>query len=464
MAFTDGVATVELKGGESATATGLPTDATYEITEASATGFQLTGMTGDTGTITTTLSEAEFTNTRETGDLTLSKKLISDLEADKDQEFTFTLTLYRDANRTEMATEITGTYGGMTFTNGVATVTLKGGQSLTAEGLPTTLTFTVTEAEDDAFELTGKIGDEGTISTTAGIVVFTNTRKTVDISVTKVWEDNDDEYGLRPESLTVKLYKQFGEGEKTLVDTQTLTADTTPAWSYTWTGLPQYGLNGAVTTLITYTVEEGEVPAGYTGEVSGDMTAGYTITNTFKPVDTDPPVAKVVKGDTPDKAETFTFKLVAVETDVEGMTPATMPLPEGAENGVMTMTIEGAGMKEFGQFFFTKPGYYKYEIYEVNDCKKGYTYDTHVYTVEYNITVSKKDNSLMKEMKVDLVVVKEFAADQFKFINTYEKELPPPPYTGDDSRIAVNAVMMGLSMAGIVFITKKKKEEDAETE
>ena len=293
---------------------------------------------------------------------------------------------------------------------------------------------------------------------------MTNTPQTVDIPVTKVWEDNDDEYGLRPESLTVKLYQQIGEGEKTLVDTQTLTADTTPAWSYTWIGLPQYGLNGTVKTAIKYTVEEGEVPAGYTGEVSGDMTDGYTITNTFKPVDTDPPVAKVVKGDTPDKAETFTFKLVAVETDVEGLTPATMPLPEGAENGVMTMTIVGTGMKEFGQFFFTKPGYYKYEIYEVNDGKKGYTYDTHVYTVEYNITVSKEDNSLVKEMKVDLVVVKEFAADQFKFINTYEKELPPPPYTGDDSRIAVNAVMMGLSMAGIVFITKKKKEEDAETE
>ena len=82
MTFENGVATVQLKGGAKSTAAGLPTGITYEITEASATGFQLTGKTGDTGSISTTESKAEFTNTRETGDLELSKVLVSDAAAD----------------------------------------------------------------------------------------------------------------------------------------------------------------------------------------------------------------------------------------------------------------------------------------------------------------------------------------------------------------------------------------------
>ena len=121
MIFDNGVATVKLKGGESAKAEGLPTTLKYEITEAEAEGFKVTGQTGDTGTISTTPSEAEFTNTRDTGDLELSKKLVSDVEADKDIEFEFTVTL---SDKT-----ISGTYGDMTFTDGVATVTLKGGEA-----------------------------------------------------------------------------------------------------------------------------------------------------------------------------------------------------------------------------------------------------------------------------------------------------------------------------------------------
>ena len=286
------------------------------------------------------------------------------------------------------------------------------------------------------------------------ILTVTNTPQTVDIPVTKVWNDNNNEYGLRPASLTVMLYQQIGKGEKTLADTQTLTSDSTPAWSYRWTGLPQYGLNGSEKAQITYTVEEGTAPAGYTAEVNG-----YTITNTFKPVETDPPVAKVIEGDAPDQDEMFTFTLTAIETSVEGMTPAAMPLPEGAENGVMTMTITGAGSMDFGKFFFTRLGTYKYEIREVNDGREGYTYDTHVYTIEFSITVNDKDNSLVKTMTVDGEAVDEFADGQFTFVNTYKKEVTPPPETGDNSRALLNAVIVVLSVAGIAFILKKKKEK-----
>ena len=112
MTFENGVATVVLKGGESKTATGLPTDLTYTVMQADADGFELTGKTGDTGTISTTMSEAVFTNTRETGDLVLTNRVVSDIEADTFREFTFTITLSDET--------ISGTYGYMEFENGVA--------------------------------------------------------------------------------------------------------------------------------------------------------------------------------------------------------------------------------------------------------------------------------------------------------------------------------------------------------
>ena len=62
----------------------------------------------------------------------MSKTIVSDRAADANKEFTFTVTLGD--------TTISGTYGDMTFTNGVATVTLKGGESATTTGLPTEVT------------------------------------------------------------------------------------------------------------------------------------------------------------------------------------------------------------------------------------------------------------------------------------------------------------------------------------
>ena len=142
------------------------------------------------------------------------------------------------------------------------------------------------------------------------------------------------------------------------------------------------------------------------------------------------------------------------------MTPATMPMPEGAENGEMTMTIVGEGVDEFGQFYFWEPGYYKYEIFEVDDAQEGYTYDKHVYTVEYFITVSKEDNSLVKEVKVDKVVVDEFKADQFTFVNTYAPDIPD---TSDGTEPRTWSTIMFASMACAmmaVLPSKKRKKEE----
>ena len=177
MEFKDGVANFTLKDGESKSATGLPTEMGYKVTEEAADGFT-TEKTGDTGTISKEkAAEAAFTNTRETGDLTVTKTVKSDKAADKNVEFEFTVTL--------ADTTINGTYGDMTFKDGVATFTLKDGEKATAKDLPTTLEYTVEEKAADGFT-TEKTGDTGTISKEkAAEAVFTNTRVTGDLTVTK---------------------------------------------------------------------------------------------------------------------------------------------------------------------------------------------------------------------------------------------------------------------------------------
>ena len=72
----DGEATFTLKGGETITIKGIPDGTTYEVTEASYTADGYTvEKTGEEGTIADgTTAEATFTNTRNVGGLTVTKK------------------------------------------------------------------------------------------------------------------------------------------------------------------------------------------------------------------------------------------------------------------------------------------------------------------------------------------------------------------------------------------------------
>ncbi|MGN8854481.1 DUF7601 domain-containing protein [Collinsella sp. HCP28S3_H5] len=103
------------------------------------------------------------------GNLTVSKSVVG--ETNSATAFTFTVTL---GNKS-----INGQYGDMTFTNGVANVTLKDDQSATAKHLPAGTTYEVAETSnvDYASTATGAPGTPGTITKDAtATVTFTNTR------------------------------------------------------------------------------------------------------------------------------------------------------------------------------------------------------------------------------------------------------------------------------------------------
>lgn len=183
MTFTNGVATFTLKHGERKTATGLPlTDYTVTEAEANQDGYTTTSQ-GETGRIAQD-AKAEFTNTKTSGggggdpgvdpgagkgNLTVSKTVTGN-QGDTNKAFNFTVTL--------SDTSIKGTYGDMTFTDGIATFTLKHGESKTAIDLPPGVRYEVTETEAnrDGYTTTAS-GEKGNIA--EGVTqkaIFTNTK------------------------------------------------------------------------------------------------------------------------------------------------------------------------------------------------------------------------------------------------------------------------------------------------
>lgn len=98
------------------------------------------------------------------------------------------------------------------------------------------------------------------------IVIKNIYNQTINISGTKTWNDNNNQDGIRPSSITVNL---LANGRQ--VASKTVSASDN--WQYSFDNLAAYA-NGQ---KITYTVTENAV-TGYTSTVDG-----YNITNTHNP-------------------------------------------------------------------------------------------------------------------------------------------------------------------------------------
>lgn len=111
-------------------------------------------------------------------------------------------------------------------------------------------------------------------------IVITNksnqpTLETIDVKVSKVWDDNQNEKKQRPDSITVKLLEGGKDTGKTLV------LNENNNWEDKFTGLDK---------TKTYAVEEVNVK-GYESKITGDQTNGFILTNKMKtqdPIDPNP--------------------------------------------------------------------------------------------------------------------------------------------------------------------------------
>ena len=115
---------------------------------------------------------------------------------------------------------------------------------------------------------------KATASKEANDLVFTNkyTPAKTEVSVKKVWKDENNQDGKRPTSVTVKLLADGQDTGKSLE----LNAANNWAGSFTNLDADKGG------TPIKYTVVEVTV-TGYTSDVTGDAASGFTITNSYSP-------------------------------------------------------------------------------------------------------------------------------------------------------------------------------------
>lgn len=284
----------------------------------------------------------------------------------------------------------------------------KNNWSYTWEGLPT-----MENNEDiiyavDEVEIPAGYEKEVTNKETKFIITNTHVPDVTKISVEKVWNDNNDQDGIRPTTIKVQLY---ADGK---ASGRTVELSENNGWKYTWKDLDKQK-DGED---IVYTVDEIEIPDDYTKTVT-NKGAAFTITNTHKPGTTEVKVTKVWKDSNdkyqkrPGSIRVQLYKTVAGELEAVGE-PVTL---DKSMNWTYTWT--DLALQENGITI----------IYTVDEISvpEGYT-KTVTKDADSNITA---------------------------FIITNSK--PDTPKTGDSFRLIPVAVLMAAAFVTGAFVIWRKK-------
>ncbi|MBR2719076.1 MAG: Cna B-type domain-containing protein, partial [Clostridia bacterium] len=230
--------------------------------------------------------------------------------------------------------------------------------------------------------------------------VFEN-KAAVSISGTKVWDDNNNAGGTRPEEITIRLYADGEETDKSV----TLKSGETE-WSFT--GLPKYAADGRE---IIYTADESDVPKGYVKTVTGDAASGFVITNTLKQGEGALDFTKYLTFSDytliPKEGYTFTFTLTP-----DANTPDAYTLVDNAELAEdvtsITPVVEDGKVVSYTlarklysrdvvnmmqvwstlKITFTEPGTYTFTLQEKapNPTPEGWYYDTKPHPIQFVVT------------------------------------------------------------------------------
>ncbi|MBR2678126.1 MAG: Cna B-type domain-containing protein, partial [Bacilli bacterium] len=130
--------------------------------------------------------------------------------------------------------------------------------------------YTIIEDPVEYYENTNTSYTPKDNNTTDAVVVNTHEKIQTEISIKKIWKDDNNKYNYRPDTITVEVY---GNGKLT----RTVTISAKEDWEIVVDGLDMYEKGKE----IEYTIKEKPV-AHYTTSIDGTATDGFTVTNTVE--------------------------------------------------------------------------------------------------------------------------------------------------------------------------------------
>ena len=310
-----------------------------------------------------------FTNVYETVNVTVAKEWNDDGDRDSIRPKSVSVQLYADGDK--LGNPVTLSEGNWSYTwNNL--------YKYNANGVAISYTAKETSVPD---------GYKADINANDNVITITNNHTPAlhdDITVTKAWDDNDDQDGIRPNSVQVQLYAQ-PEGGEEVPYLSAVTLSAANGWKYTWTNLPKYS-NGKE---IKYTFKELNVPTGY--KAIADVDKG-TLTNSHTPAVTAVTVTK--KWDDNDDQDGIRPDSVQVQLYAQ---------PEGGEKAPYLSAVTLSAANGWNHTWTNLPKYSNgkeitYTFEEVNpsagysviaDVAKGILTNSHTPAV-MDVTVTKK--------------------------------------------------------------------------
>jgi pilin isopeptide linkage protein len=184
------------------------------------------------------------------------------------------------------------------------------------------------------------------------------------------------------------------------------------------------------------------------GETTKQEKALFTNVYQSDSVVVDPPVQKVISGDTPSTSGTFVFYLKADDN--------AFPMPSGSTGGTAVLSITGAGTKDFGNITFTQTGTYTYAVYERKGSLGGYKYDSTIYTMKIVVTRDSGGNLVATRTITNAAGTVQSG---LTFVNEYDESTDPK--TGDSSLRSLWWILLLVAGAGVgaaLYIRKKQKK------
>lgn len=129
------------------------------------------------------------------------------------------------------------------------------------------------------------------------------------------------------------------------------------------------------------------------------------------------PVSIRTAGADPEPNAAYTLCLQAVDN---------APMPDGAQNGQYSVTVQGAGDYTFPQITYTAPGIYYYQISHAAGADTRCTYDATVYNVTVAIT-NKQDGTGLESAVTAHTGPSADKRDAMLFTNVYAPRPTTPP-------------------------------------